>query len=344
MNAVFSAVSQPVPLVDGPTPVRLLEEFSTDETELWMKDDGLTSKLYGGNKVRKLEWLMAEALKRNARRVVTVGAVGSHQVLATTVFAKRLGLPVSAVVVPQRRSDHAELVLRQTVASGADLHASSSFAAAPAALARLVRRGDFVIPPGGSNVLGTLGYVGAMRELVSQIQARQLPPPDLMVAPLGSGGTVAGLLAGVLREGLQSRVIGVDVATVGSLARSAVLTLATLATRRDGGSAGPYRLARQLTVDDGFLGEGYAIPTAAGHRAQLFARKVGLQLDPTYSAKAFAAALTWTHRSPGPRRKGRRRVVLFWNTLSAHAPQSLPEPLPPLSRLPYSLRRLLQAS
>src|SRR5271165_3541870 len=90
-----------------PTPVGRLSPLSTDRSELWVKRDDLTNPEYGGNKVRKLERLLARALERGARRIVTVGAAGSHHVLATAIFGRRVGLEVEAVLVPQPGTGHA---------------------------------------------------------------------------------------------------------------------------------------------------------------------------------------------------------------------------------------------
>jgi 1-aminocyclopropane-1-carboxylate deaminase/D-cysteine desulfhydrase-like pyridoxal-dependent ACC family enzyme len=297
-----------------PTPVTRVGELSTDRAELWIKNDGLVSSEYGGNKVRKLEHILPRALARGARRLVTMGAAGSHQVLATALFGKRVGLPTAAVLCPQPHTEHAESMLRASLALGIEPHLASSMAAIAAELPRVLRRGDYLLAPGGSSVTGTLGYLEAAGELVDQIRAGLLPEPDEIVAPLGSGGTVGGLLAGVLREGLDSRVVGVEVAVRPPLGRTLALGLAVGATRRDAGSAGLVRLARRLEVLGEYLGDGYGHPTPQGTRAQGIAAELGIELDPTYTAKTFAAVLDRLERAE-PRDRPVR--VLYWHTLSA---------------------------
>jgi 1-aminocyclopropane-1-carboxylate deaminase/D-cysteine desulfhydrase-like pyridoxal-dependent ACC family enzyme len=292
--------------------------------ELWVKDDGETADLYGGNKVRKLEYVLAAARARGARRIVTFGAGGSHHVLATSVYARRVGLATAAVLWPQPWTAHAEETLRAALAAGLEPLAVASRAAALPGVARVLARGDYLVPPGGSSRVGARGYLAAARELVAQIRAGEAPEPDAIVVPLGSGGTSAGILAGVVGEGLHARVIAVDVALGSAAAAPLVLYLA----RGLGGRLAD--LARRLSVERGYLGAGYGHPTEAGARATMEARAAGLTLDPTYTAKTFAAALDHVRRSPG--------IVLYWHTLSAR-------PLAPLladaPALPAALASLL---
>jgi D-cysteine desulfhydrase len=180
------------------------------------------------------------------------------------------------------------------------------------------------VPPGGSSRLGARGYVAAARELAAQIAAGELPEPELIVVPLGSGGTSAGILAGVVAAGLRARVIAVDVAIGSAAAAPLVLYLAR------GHGARLSDLARRLRVERGYLGAGYGYATDAGTEASVVAHETGLTLDPTYTATTFAAALDHVRRSTG--------VVLYWHTLSAR-------PLGPLltdaPALPAALAALL---
>ena len=313
----------PLPLGRYPTPVRRCP-VADARGELWVKDDGGTAELYGGNKVRKLEFVLAAARARGARRIVTFGAGGSHHVLATTLYARRVGLETAAILWPQPWTMHAEETLRAALAAGLQPLAVRSRAAALPGGARILARGDQLVPPGGSSRVGARGYLAATRELAAQVRAGQAPEPDAIVVPLGSGGTAAGILAGVVGERLRSRVIAVDVAIGSAAAVPLVLYLAH-------GLGGRLTdLARRLGVERGYLGAGYGHPTAAGASATEEARAMGLMLDPTYTAKTFAAALDLVRRSPG--------VVLYWHTLSAR-------PLDPLladaPALPGALASLL---
>lgn len=314
---------------------------------LFAKRDDLTSDVYGGNKVRKLERLLDEARARGAKRLVTCGAVGSHHVLATALFGTAAGFEVEAVVAPQAATVHAIEVARVVRSLGAKLHPVGSFAAVPIALARRLRGATYMIPPGGSSVTGSLAYVDAALELAAQIARGELPRPSCIVVALGSGGTAAGLLAGLERAGLLVGSDGappielVAVQVVDPPLASAAQTLAlALAVRRRLGArvdrAALSRLSRALRIERAFLGEGYGQPTREGDRATELAAEEHLHLDPTYTAKTFAAALVEA------RRRGRGATVLFWHTLSAIEPfERLLARAGPVSELDARIRSLL---
>jgi 1-aminocyclopropane-1-carboxylate deaminase/D-cysteine desulfhydrase-like pyridoxal-dependent ACC family enzyme len=302
----------PLSLGRFPTPVRHARDLSAGGADLWIKRDDLTHDVYGGNKVRKLEHLLADAREHGARRVVTVGAVGSHHVLATTYFATQAGLEVEAILVPQPATDHVIEVLRADVRLGLRAFPVGSWSLVPLAFARRIAAGAFQITVGGSNVSGSMGYVQAARELAAQVRAGDLPEPDVCVVALGSGGTAAGLAAGFEAEGLKTRVVGVTVSSPPWVLRRVVRSLATRCARRAGiSAAGVAAVRERLATDERFLGAGYGYATAAGDAATADAKAgAGLVLDPTYTAKAFASAL-WHVRA------AQAKVVLYWHTLSS---------------------------
>ena len=326
-------VLQPLPLGTYPTPVERADELSNREAELWIKRDDLTNPSYGGNKVRKLEWLLADARRRGAERLVTVGAAGSHHVLATTFFGKREGFDVEAVLVPQPRTARAVEILRADLALGLRALPVGSWAAAvPVALTRIVGRARTrFVPVGGSSVMGSMGYVAAARELAGQIRQGRMPEPDVCVVALGSGGTAAGIAVGFEAEKMKTRVVGVCVAGPAFGLHVAAAALARGLARKlrseresseqdlqeDLGS----RARARLSVDDRFLGRGYGRPTPYGDDAAAAAASAKLELDPTYTAKAFASAL-WHVRAR------RARVVLYWHTLSSAPLEAVSPPGP----------------
>jgi 1-aminocyclopropane-1-carboxylate deaminase/D-cysteine desulfhydrase-like pyridoxal-dependent ACC family enzyme len=289
-----------------PTPVECLERLSTAKTSLWVKRDDLTSPLYGGTKVRKLGPLLEDALRSGARKIVTLGALGSHHVLATSVFGKLVGLSVEAVVMPRAESPHVLATTAASIAQGAQLIRVASYAEAARRLALAVAEGSYAIPAGGSNRLGTLGLVQAAAELEAQVRADLLPEPDLIVLPLGSGGTTAGLCAGLLQTKLRTRVLGVVVAEPRKVFVHKARKLAQELVEPSARAGISARL--EVTLD--YLGAGYGIPTRASERASQEAARCGLALDDTYTAKSFAAALDRVAC-------GRDRSVLFWNTHSS---------------------------
>jgi 1-aminocyclopropane-1-carboxylate deaminase/D-cysteine desulfhydrase-like pyridoxal-dependent ACC family enzyme len=321
----------PLTLGRYPTPVERLDALSNARTELWVKRDDVTNPVYGGNKVRKLDWLLADARAHRAKRIITVGAAGSHHVLATTYFGHEEGFDVEAVLVPQPRTDHVAQVLRAAIGLGLQATPVESWAGAALAMARrMVTRGTdtYVIPVGGSNRIGAMGYVAAARELAAQVRAGEMPEPDVCVVALGSGGTAGGLAAGLAAEGMSTRVVGVCVSKPPWALHKLALLLAWTSAPK------PARPHLRLAVDTRFLGRGYGHAIPEGDEATSIARSAGLTLDPTYTAKAFASAL-WHVRA----RRG--QVVLFWQTLSSAPIEPLLSAAPVETNLSPRLRRLL---
>ncbi len=303
------AALRPLKLGDYPTPVERVASLSTRESTLWVKRDDQSAPDYGGNKVRKLERILACAVDEGAKRLVTMGAAGSHHVLATAHFAARVGIGVDAVLVPQRRTSHVVDNLRALVATGARIFPVRAQIVAPFVALRLsLAKGARFVPLGGSNVEGAMGYFDAARELAAQIRVGDLPEPDAVVAPLGSGGTVAGIVAGLAAAGLRSTVVAVAIARPVWYLAFSVRRLARACARRAGIDIGS--LDERLVVESRYVGAGYGEPTAEGERATLDGATAGLTLDSTYTAKALAAALAIV-------RSGARRNVLYWHTLSS---------------------------
>lgn len=312
-----------------PTPVTRYRE------DLWIKRDDLTAALYGGNKVRKLERLLVAAKEAGKTELLTVGAVGSHHVLATTLFGRRAGFRVTAVLLPQPRTEHVVANLRAGLAAGLRAVPARSYGEAVVRMAMLRRRAEgraYVIPPGGSNVVGTLGFVDAGQELAGQVAAGDLPEPGRVVVALGSGGTAAGLAVAFARAGLRTQVVGVAVAKPPWLLGLAARRLAYQVGAHLGGPRLGRAAQRHLTMDGSAVGAGYGVATAAGHAACIVARSIPITLDDTYTAKAFACAMATASAAVGP--------VLFWHTLSAEQP-SLRD-APEERHLALPLQRLLR--
>lgn len=310
-----------------------LPAISTRNTSIWIKRDDLTNPTYGGNKVRKLEKLLADAKNRGAERIVTVGAVGSHHVLATGVFARSLGMKVEAVVLPQPGTEHVMENLRADLAQGVELLPASSYAGAAARIASRVATGSYYIPAGGSNRLGATGYVEAAKELCDQVRSGAMPEPDLAVIALGSGGTAAGLLAGFAADGMRTRVLAVTVAEPAWLVERKARSLA----RELAPEVGRKELLSRLEIDRRYLGAGYGFPTEKGTEAIHRAAAVGVVLDHTYTAKAFAAVLDRVAN-------GHERTILYWHTLSSAAMAPLLVGAPEESSVTEKLRGLIRSA
>jgi 1-aminocyclopropane-1-carboxylate deaminase/D-cysteine desulfhydrase-like pyridoxal-dependent ACC family enzyme len=318
-----------------PTPVERLVALSRPGCDLWVKRDDLTHASYGGNKVRKLERILAEAKKRGARRIVTIGAAGSHHVLATTIFAQQEGIGVDAVLVPQPKTEHVVSNLRAFLGHDLKAFPAGSFAGVPLAVVRRLLAGKDVlyVPVGGSSVLGAMGYVDAARELAEQVRAGAMPEPDLIVVTLGSGGTAGGLAAGLAAEKLKTRVVAVSVSTPVWAVAMTARSLARRCARQCGASAS--NAVEKLMIDARYLGPGYGHSTPWGEHAREVAHEVGLHVDPTYTAKTFAAALDLVSIR-------RAKTILYWHTLSSAPMAPLLEGAPDESALAQDVVRLLR--
>jgi len=297
-----------------PTPVSRLQALGRRAgVDLWLKDDGRAGPRYGGNKVRKLEPLLAEALARGAGGVLTTGGIGSHHAVAAAVHAASLGLRTHAVLVPQPVTDPVRRNLALARALGVVLHPCGSRLRVPLTMVRvaLTHPGLHVIGPGGSSPLGALGFVAGALELAAQVREGALPEPRELVVPLGSGGTAAGLSLGCALAGLATRVVAVRVVERPLMNATLVrwLVRATRSLMNKLGARVPGRAVR-LEVVGGFVGRCYGDPTPEARFALGLARDLeGLKLETTYTAKALAALLA-RGSGVGP--------VLLWNTHNAH--------------------------
>lgn len=308
-----------VPLIDGPTPIERLAHVSDEiGAEVWVKRDDRSSARYGGNKVRKLEWLLAAARAKNADALVTLGGYGSHFVVACQAHGAALGFETHAVIFPQARTHQVDRQLALMEALGVHVHRATSYAGAIAKLARikvaLRRRKTVVLPPGGSTRLGTIGFVEASLELASQLEAHAMPEPRQILVAAGSGGTVAGLAVGCALAGLSTRVIGVRVVDrypgFERACRWLVDRTAALLRKTDPRFPDIAANANELLAfEHGFAGDRYGDPTPLGAIATELASRDGVALEPTYTAKTFAAALDRAKNGP----------ILYWHTAPSPA-------------------------
>lgn len=315
-----------MPLGDYPTPVQRMEGLCAAEgiDELYVKRDDLSSRHYGGNKVRKLEFALARARALGHSTVLTYGAVGSNHVVATVIHAERVGIRTVALLAPQPNAAYVRRNLLLDQVHGARFAVAGSMGAIPAALARglasgfdlRTRKFPYVIPPGGSYLWGSLGYVEGALELKRQVDEGLLPEPENIFVTYGSGSTAAGLIVGARLAGLESRVVAVRVVDRVACNRRIlgfhVNRVARFLSRVC--DACPRRISpSEITLIEDFAGPTYARFTPEGLEAVREARECdGIKLDGTYTGKTMAAALAFI------RRNGlERKAALFWNTLSS---------------------------
>ena len=313
-----------------PTPVQRVDRLGYDN--LWIKRDDLSSSAYGGNKVRKLEFLLADARRKKKKQVITMGGIGTNHGLATAIFCNQLDMSCTLLLFHQPVTEHVKQNLRLFASYNAKMVYHLSLGKTVLAyylLQRIAHPAAFFIFAGGSNSLGTVGFVNAAFELKDQIDQGQLSAPSVIFCPLGSGGTLAGLSLGVQLAGLTTRVMGVRVTAshLGPLPACTAATVAKLMERtyrflkKRSPAIPPVALEPPVILHD-YFGGGYGVSTRNGSlAARAFREKENIVLEPTYTAKTAAAVMDYCRerdRDDGP--------VLYWHTyngvdLSARAQQ-----------------------
>jgi len=294
-----------------PSPVEPLNGMG-GPAELWIKRDDLNAPGCAGNKVRALEFLLGGV--RRGDTVLTVGGAGSTHILSTATHAARIGATMVALRWAHDMNPVADLIAGRIaeMVPGARVARSSLLTIARARLRHATSDVRY-IPLGGSTPLGILGHVNAALELAAQIESGEMPVPQSIVLPLGSGGTVAGMALGLAIAGSSIEVIGARVGPRLFVNRTRVLGLARRTARlirKITGEAMPVVDPRGVRVVHHVFGGAYGRPLATADRAAAMLEAYsGIRLDSTYSAKAFAAALDETKTARGP--------ILFWLTFDA---------------------------
>ena len=317
-----------------PTPLEACPGVSQwlEGPEIWVKRDDQTGLGGGGNKLRKLEFLMAHALAEGADTVLTAGGVQSNHVRQTAAAAAKLGLACHAVLEEPGHDPtpafwtSGNAMLDRLL--GARLHSVPHGSDISASLASLERRlisqgaRPYVIPVGGSNPVGALGYVRWVSEVLEQI-ARWPTYPAAIVLASGSAGTQAGILVGLLLEGVNIPVIGICVSRASEEQEAKIETLANEILEHLGYQGTLPRAS--VLAHDGQVGPGYGYPTEAMAEAvKQAAARDGLLLDPVYTGKAFAGLISFCRED---RFHPSERVV-FLHTGGAPALFAYPELVP----------------
>tara|TARA_B100000945_G_C20423730_1_gene619292 strand:- start:1184 stop:2167 length:984 start_codon:yes stop_codon:yes gene_type:complete len=289
-----------VKLCHRPTPLEPLKRLSKilGGPEIWIKRDDCTGLSTGGNKTRKLEYLVGDALKNDADTLVTQGAVQSNHARQTAAAAAKIGLKCHILLerrIPDKLDEYertgnvfldkihgATVEFRE---SGLDMNAEGE------AVSNQLRENGakpYFIPGGGSNAVGALGYVSCALELISQFDLNSIKF-DCLIQATGSTGTQAGLVSGLCALSSELPVLGISVRqncerqidAVWKLVKETVEKLNTNDIKRD-----------KILVDDNYIGKGYAIPTDGTLEAiDLLAKTEGILLDPVYSGKAMAGLI-----------------------------------------------------
>ncbi|MFP4500731.1 MAG: 1-aminocyclopropane-1-carboxylate deaminase/D-cysteine desulfhydrase [Candidatus Hydrogenedentota bacterium] len=316
-----------VELAQLPTPVIALPDLAmqTDVGALWIKHDGETATPYGGNKVRKLEFLLGNAQQDGAKAVMTFGGAGSNHALATAIYARQLGMTPIAMLVPQPASANVRANLLMHLNAGTQLHLFPDKERLAAGVANERNRhiqqkgiAPAIIPAGGSSPRGILGYVNAALELKHEIDAGELPLPDYIYAPCGTMGTAVGLALGFALAGVYPHIVAVRVTEpeFASEERGRALLQETAAflQEHDASIPLPPFPEKTFTLRHDFFGPGYGVHTGEDQdTAARFEAATGMPMECTYTAKAFGALLA--DAADGHLRD---QNVLYWHTYNAH--------------------------
>ncbi len=304
----YPGLKEKIPHIDlgkWPTPLERLPGIS-QEPLLLVKRDDLSHPLYGGNKVRKLELILADVLRKGFPEVITSGGLGSHHILAVAALGREVGLRTTGLFFCQPVNEHVLKNLLLEVEYGTEMHFVRDYIGVALNYLRYYlgrrfnpRRKTYLLMPGGSSALSSLGYVGAVLELQQQLKDEGLPDPDAIFVAAGTGGTAAGILAGIALAGMETVLHAVRVVPPSLLGRKKIVSLARKSLKllsRRGADIGKAvsRLDELLYLEEDYLGEGYGFGTAAaGEAIDRFQDIAGIKLEGCYTGKAAAACLDY---------------------------------------------------
>ncbi len=283
------------------TPLEPMKELSKHlgGPNIWIKRDDCTGLAGGGNKTRKLEFLMGDAIQKGADTIITQGATQSNHARQTAAIATKLGMNCHVLLEDRTCSKNVDYNYNGNVlldqifgAPLTKLPAGTDMNQAMEQLAeRLKKEGKkpYIVPGGGSNAIGALGYVNAALELLCQSNDMSLKI-DHVVHATGSAGTQAGLVTGLVASNSQIPVLGISVRAEKEAQENNVFALAEKTADHLGVSGVVKRT--DVVANSEYVGEGYGIPTDGAMEAiELFARKEAILLDPVYSAKGAAGLI-----------------------------------------------------
>lgn len=344
----YPALEKSIPhksLGNFPTPIHKLEKLGTHlgVQNLYIKRDDLSAHdgNFGGNKVRKLEFLLADAMAKGHHGVFTRGFAGSNHVCATTLYAQECGLDCVCLFGMQRVTSYLRRNLKLDFYWGAEQHFFDNYSDEKLRDIEIARLDDsyyaktgtrlYKITSGGSDVVGTLGFVNAAFELKQQIAAGLLPEPDYIYVTLGSCGTAAGLILGLRAAGLKTIVVPVCIEEEENPTHAAKLvTLATGANnnliKADSTFPKIALTEKDFVVPFDFVGDGYAaISPQAQNAIKTLWDTEGIKLDGTYTGKTFAALLHDIET-----KDIKDKVIVFWDSFCSGSFDDI------VSKIPYT--------
>lgn len=309
---------QRYPIIGGVTPIQPLPRLARHLgiKSLWIKRDDLTGLAFGGNKLRKLEYLIGEALAEDCDLVLTGGSPQSNHARLTTAVANKAGLETWLCFAGTKTGvrqgnlllNHimgARLISTGVYGSEALLRTMEEKATA----AKKAGRKPYVIPVGGSTPVGDYGYFYAWQELRQQLSSHQQAPFDKIYVAAGTGGTLAGLLAGILLFPQETDLIGISVWKKHESIQTDIYNCTAQLLKWM--NRGEVTVSMdQIKLFDRYIGQKYGLPSRSGNEAiRLLAQLEGIFVDPIYTGKALAGLIDHA-------RKGllKEKHVLFWHT------------------------------
>lgn len=306
-------------LAELPTPVNTVQfECASGERTISIKHDDVSNASYGGNKIRKLEYILQRARERDAKRIATFGAVGSNHALATAIIAVASGFDCTCLLVPQKSTPTIARTLNMHRRMGTELIPLGRSVDHLSTYRRyLQHRRCWVIPMGGSSWLGAVGFVNAGLELAQQIAAGEVSAPSRIYMANGTMGSCAGLSLGLALAELPIelhvvRVVEERFASPPAFRRLQQKT-ATMLRRLDPSIPADLATRARFRWRDEFFAGGYAVSDAVTRSAvDRAATSLGLRIETTYTGKAMAALL---HDLESPGYDGGH--YLFWNTYNS---------------------------
>ena len=322
-----------VPLCDLPTPVQKLESIgkTLGANYLYIKRDDLTGQIYGGNKPRKLEFLLGDALRARVRKVLTFGGAGSNHALATALYARQVGLKSISILTDQPNARYVRKNLLASHHAGAELHLCGSGLESSLTVpllkvntvCQMVKHGLLngrvprMFPAGGSSPLGIVGFVNAAFELKEQIENNEMPVPERIYVAAGTMGTAAGLILGLRAAGINSKIIAVRVVSEKFASINGMIALIeqtnSLLHSLDPSFPAYTITGRDVEIRHGFYGIRYALFTDEAMEAvSLMQEEENIPLEGTYTGKTFAALIDDAKHD-----RLKNTTSLFWNTSSS---------------------------
>lgn len=308
-----------VSLAHLPTPIEKLDRLSKHlgGPDIYVKRDDQTGLATGGNKTRKLEFLIADALAQNCNHLITTGGPQSNHCRQTAAAAAKMGMGCTVVLRGEKQeTTTGNLLLDELL--GAHLYWTNG-RNRQEVMAEVFKEQEvmghkpYIIPLGGSNVMGATGYVLAMQELTTQLQENNINI-DFIVFASSSGGTQAGIVLGATIFDFRGQILGISIDQPAEGLHTQVAALATATSTHLG--CGMVPVANRVEVNDDYLGGGYAIVGEPEREAiKMVAQLEGLLLDPVYTGRAMAGLIDlirWGAFTRG-------QSVLFWHTGGAAA-------------------------